>query len=176
MPNGSAAGGILFVLVAAIAIGTFIGAIILMAAIGLYNLLAGKDRVPAVGMQHAILITFATSVVNAIVGLLIAPRGRCRRRIRGPRPCLSQPVDRHPGQPRDHGGHAVDLIAHHHWAGVPGNVVSRHHHVRDDRARRCRLRRPCRYAPGIKACHFGLSGHAGGGVTTWMAYKHGLQR
>jgi hypothetical protein len=75
VPNGSATGGILCGLVAGVAIGTFIGAVILRNAIGLYNVLAGKDRVPTVSMGHAMLITFATSVINVIVTLLIARAG-----------------------------------------------------------------------------------------------------
>jgi hypothetical protein len=82
VPNGSAAGGILFVLVAAIAIGTFIGAIILMVAIGLYNLLAGKDRVPAVGMQHAMTLlpttigrAFLVTLCHAIITFVLIVLG-----------------------------------------------------------------------------------------------------
>lgn len=72
MPN---AGGILCVLVAGLAIGTFIGAVILRNAIGLYNLMAGKDRVPTVSTGHAMLITFVTSLINFMVGVMIARAG-----------------------------------------------------------------------------------------------------
>jgi len=75
VPNGSAAGGLLCVLVAGVAIGTFIGAIILRNAIGLYNVLAGKDRVPTVSMGHAMLITFIVSLINTMVTLMIARAG-----------------------------------------------------------------------------------------------------
>jgi hypothetical protein len=65
--------------VAAVAIGTFIGAIILQSAIGLYNLLAGKDRVPTLRMGHAMLITFVTSVINTMVIAMIARAGAALR-------------------------------------------------------------------------------------------------
>jgi hypothetical protein len=74
MSNGSAA-GILSVLVVGVAIGTLIGAIILRSAIGLYNLLAGNDRVPTLRMGHAMLITFVISLINAMVTALIARAG-----------------------------------------------------------------------------------------------------
>jgi hypothetical protein len=61
--------------VAWLAIGTFIGAIILRSAIGLYNFLAGKDRVPTPGMYNAMVITFTTSLINMMVTVMIARAG-----------------------------------------------------------------------------------------------------
>lgn len=76
MPGGGVNVGALLVFVCvSVAIGTLVGAILLRAAIGLYNKLFGgkrrSTRVPEPPLPTAILITFVTSVVNVGVAFVI---------------------------------------------------------------------------------------------------------
>jgi hypothetical protein len=75
MGIGGALGAFLCVMVLAIALGTFIGAVFLRAACALYNKLAGgkgsPSSVPEPPVGKAMGITFVTSLVNAVAGFLI---------------------------------------------------------------------------------------------------------
>jgi hypothetical protein len=75
MPEGAAIGGPLCALVIGVAIETFIGAVILRAAVSLYNKMAGvassPSGVPEPAFGKAMSITFAISVMQMIAGLII---------------------------------------------------------------------------------------------------------
>ena len=75
MPDVAAIGGLLCVFVFALAIGTFIGAVILRVAVALYNKMAGgassPSSVPEPAFGKAMGITFVTSLVQTVVGFLI---------------------------------------------------------------------------------------------------------
>ena len=75
MPEGVAIGVLLCALVIGLAAETLIGAVILRAAIALYNNLAGgassPSSVPEPAFGKAMWITFAVAVGRIIVGLLI---------------------------------------------------------------------------------------------------------
>jgi hypothetical protein len=66
---------VLCVLLAAIALGTLIGAVFLRAACALYNKFAGGKRspssVPEPPLGKAMAITFLTALVNTVVGVMI---------------------------------------------------------------------------------------------------------
>jgi len=74
MPDGTAIGGLLSVLVIGVAVGTLIGAVFLRAAVGLYNNLTGgassPSSVPEPTFGKAMWITFATSLAQVVVGFL----------------------------------------------------------------------------------------------------------
>jgi hypothetical protein len=75
MPDGEAIGGLLCALVIVVAVGTLIGAVVLRAAVALYNKLAGgassPGSVPEPAFGKAMWITFATSLAQMVVGVLI---------------------------------------------------------------------------------------------------------
>ena len=75
MPDGTAIGGLLSVLVIGVAVGTLIGAVFLRAAVGLYNNLAGgassPSSVPEPTFGKAMWITFATSLAQLVVAGLL---------------------------------------------------------------------------------------------------------
>jgi hypothetical protein len=75
MPQGAALGGFLCAMVVGVVIGTLFGAFFLLAAISLYNKLAGggssSKKVPEPTLGGAMKITFATSLVQMLVGFLI---------------------------------------------------------------------------------------------------------
>jgi hypothetical protein len=75
MREGAAIGVLLCALVIYVAVGTLLGAVFLRAAVALYNKLAGgassPNSVPEPALGKAMSITFATSVAQIIVGLLI---------------------------------------------------------------------------------------------------------
>jgi hypothetical protein len=75
MPEGAAVAGLLCVLVIAVAVGTLIGAVFLLAAIALYNKMAGgassPGGVPEPALGRAMWITFATSLVQLVAGAVI---------------------------------------------------------------------------------------------------------
>jgi hypothetical protein len=75
MPKGAAIGVLLCALVVGVAVGTLIGAVILRAAVALYNKLAGVASspysVPKPALGKAMTITFAISLVQMVAGLLI---------------------------------------------------------------------------------------------------------
>jgi hypothetical protein len=79
MPEGVAIIGLLCVLVIAVAVGTLIGAVCLLAAIALYNKMAGgassPGSVPEPALGKAMWITFATSVVQIVAGVVIGGYG-----------------------------------------------------------------------------------------------------
>src|SRR5262245_50278033 len=74
MPEGAALGWLLGALVIGFAVGTPIGAVILRAAVALYNKLAGgassSSSVPAPAFGKAMWITFETSVWQLVASLL----------------------------------------------------------------------------------------------------------
>jgi hypothetical protein len=75
MSEGAAIGVLACALVIVWAIGTLVGAVFLRAAIAVYNYLAGgpssPSSVPEPAFRKALWITFAISVIQLIVGLLI---------------------------------------------------------------------------------------------------------
>jgi hypothetical protein len=79
MPEGAAIGGLLCGLVIGVAVGTLIGAILLRAAVALYNRMAGgassPSRVPEPAFGKAMWMIFATSVGQLILGCLIIGLG-----------------------------------------------------------------------------------------------------
>lgn len=87
MPEGAAIAGLLCVLVIAVAVGTLIGAVLLLAAIALYNKMAGgassPGGVPEPALGKAMWITFATSVVQIVAGVVIGGYGEAREGARG---------------------------------------------------------------------------------------------
>jgi hypothetical protein len=87
MPEGAAIAGLLCALVIAVAIGTLIGAVFLLAAIALYNKMAGgassPGGVPEPALGKAMWITFATSVVQLVAGVVIEGYGEAAEGARG---------------------------------------------------------------------------------------------
>ncbi len=75
MGNDAAIGGVLAFIFGMLVIGTLIGAIILRAAVSLYNSLAGgvgsPMAVPKLSLVKAIGISFTTVLVNAVAGMII---------------------------------------------------------------------------------------------------------
>ena len=75
MVDGAAIGGFLCVLVVGLLIGTLIGAIILRAAVSLFNKMAGgadsEGAVPEPEFGKAMGITFVTTLVNMVAGFMI---------------------------------------------------------------------------------------------------------
>ncbi len=75
MPEGAAIGGLLCALVIGVAFETLIGAVCLRAAVALYNKMIGgassPSSVPEPAFGKAMWITFAISVMQMIVGLII---------------------------------------------------------------------------------------------------------
>jgi len=76
MQNGDALAALLCFLAFMVVVSTLIGAIILRAAVSLFNKLTGgpytPTSVPEPSLGKAILITFATSVVNAVMLFAVA--------------------------------------------------------------------------------------------------------
>jgi hypothetical protein len=74
--NGALIGGMICSLVVGLAIGTLIGAVILRAAISLYNALVGgrdsSSSVPEPDFSRACVITFVTTLVQWGVGFVLA--------------------------------------------------------------------------------------------------------
>jgi len=75
MGDGAAIIGVLIVLAVILAVATLVGAIILRAAVSLYNTMAGGANstaaVPEPPMGKAMGITFVTTLVNGVAGFIV---------------------------------------------------------------------------------------------------------
>jgi hypothetical protein len=75
MPEDAAIAGLLCALVVGLPVGTLIGAVLLLAAVALYNKMAGGasscSSVPEPGIRKALWIAYETTVAQIIVSFLI---------------------------------------------------------------------------------------------------------